>query len=394
MTERSPRHLVFTAAALDTVARIGERPIGLAMELRDDGDLGTVTGRGGHDVLVFPHEPERTATGAPVLCWSSDHGVLARRVDTGDRIDTTAAVADAGTGFERVHSALETDVLAAKSVAVLGLGSGGSFIVRELAKTGVGRFLLVDNDRLEVGNVTRHECGLSEVGRLKTNAVRDLVADRNPRADVHTSTLTIDGTTLGTLRGLIRDISADLVVCATDNRESRLLINRLCLEEQLPLLLGGVYRRAYGGIVQRVVPGVTPCYQCFVQSLPAHAADNEVSSATDAARYSYTDRQTAPQPGLSADIVPIALHMTKLALLELLDGASPAFNTLAADLVAPIHQWINRREFAHVNLEPLGVTIDEQTVLRWYGVLLQRLDDCAACGSGTRFSAESALFAG
>ncbi|WP_338760930.1 ThiF family adenylyltransferase [Nocardia vulneris] len=388
-----PRHLVFTNAALGIIAEAADRPVGLAFDLRDHGDLGVVTGNPGRNVVVFSSEPEEPPAGAAVVCWPSAHGLHARLAETGEQVGTTS-VPVGETAFERVHGILETDVLAGKSVAVLGLGSGGSFIVRELAKTGVGQFLLVDNDRLKVGNITRHECGLSEVGRLKTNAVRDLVLDRNPAADVHTSTLTVDGTTLGCLRDLIRSVSADVVICATDNRESRLLINRLCLEEQLPLILGGVYRRAYGGVVQRVVPGVTPCYQCFVQALPDQASDSEISSAADAARYSYTDRQVAPQPGLSADILPIALHMVKLALLELLDGLSPAFVPLAADLVAPIHQWINRREFAHSDLAPLGITIDEQTIMRWYGVLLQPLDDCAACGAREQLSDEAASFAG
>ena len=75
--------------------------------------------------------------------------------------------------------------------------------------------------------------------------------------------------------------------------------------------------------------------------------------------------------------------MVKLALLELLDGESPAFATLGADLVAPIHQWINRRELAHAGLEPMGVSIDQQSVLRWYGVLLHQLEDCAVCAAGS-----------
>lgn len=385
-------HIVFTEAALALLDRAPSQAISLGLDLRDNGDLGVVTGSPGSDIVVLPHEPDQLAADVVAVCWRGEHGLRARHADTGAEI-TTTSIPTAVTTFDRVHGILETTVLATKSVAVLGLGSGGSFIARELAKTGVGRFLLVDNDRLEIGNVTRHECGLSQVGRLKTNAIRDLIIDRHPTAEVRTSSLTIDGNTREQLGDLLREVRADLVICATDNRESRLLINRICLEQQLPLILGGVYRRAYGGVVQRVVPGLTPCYQCFVQALPSQASDNEVSSEADAARFSYTDRQVAPQPGLSGDIIPIALHMTKLALLELLDGQSPAFTPLSADLVAPIHQWINRREFAHSNLSPLGITVDEQTILRWYGVLLHPLEDCAACGTRSGASDEADVFA-
>lgn len=418
MAERLPRHLVFAGAAMAVAAgaAAGRAPARLALALRDGGDLGVVDGTPGHDVLVLPGEP---ADGRPpaepgvlAVCWQDGSGIRAHRVadaragaggpdaqagagdgpldgTLGEPIGTTCVPAEAD-ALERVHGILETDVLSRRSVAVLGLGSGGGFIVRELAKAGVGRFLLLDHDRLEVGNVSRHECGLSDVGRLKTNAMRDVVHDHHPAARVRTSELRIGGATRHELRDLLRAEETDLVVCATDNRESRLLVNRLCVQEGLPLILGGVHRRAYGGIVQRVVPGVTPCYQCFVQALPAEAADNEIGSAGDAAQVSYTDREVAPQPGLSSDIVPIALHMVKLALLELLGGESPTFASLAADLVAPIHQWINRREFGHAGLAPMGVSIDEQSVLRWYGVLLHPLDDCAVCAVPAEVSEEDA----
>ncbi|MEU7742522.1 ThiF family adenylyltransferase [Nonomuraea sp. NPDC049158] len=404
MTDPSgvPRHVVFSDSALAVMARVATPgPVRLGMDLRDQGDLAAVAGVAGDDVLVLPGQPADDwvldEPGPLIVCWADDDGVRAHRASglggpLGERIGTSVVPA-AADAFERVHGIFETDVLRRKSVAVLGLGSGGSFIVRELAKAGVGRFLLLDHDRLEVGNVSRHECGLADVGRLKANAMRDVVHQHHPAARVLTSALRLSGRTRRRVRDLIRDIEADLVICATDSRESRLLVNRMCLEEGLPLILGGVYRRAYGGVVQRVIPGLTACYQCFVQALPEQAADNEISSAEDAARVSYTDRAVAPQPGLSTDIVPIALHMAKLALLELLDGESPAFATLGADLVAPIHQWINRRELTHAGLEPMGVSIDRQSVLRWYGVLLHPLEDCAVC-SGVAKSEDDAYFGG
>ena len=52
----------------------------------------------------------------------------------------------------------------------------------ELAKAAVGSFALMDFDRLERHNVVRHACYLQDVGRLKTDAVADLVLGKNPYA--------------------------------------------------------------------------------------------------------------------------------------------------------------------------------------------------------------------
>ena len=43
-------------------------------------------------------------------------------------------------------------------------------------------FILVDRDRLSVGNVVRHPGGISQVGRYKVNVVRDLIHEKNPEA--------------------------------------------------------------------------------------------------------------------------------------------------------------------------------------------------------------------
>jgi hypothetical protein len=75
---------------------------------------------------------------------------------------------------------LETTILREKSVLCLGVGTGGAHAAIELAKCGVGRFMLVDRDRLSVGNVVRHPGGISQVGRFKVHVLGDLIHDKNP----------------------------------------------------------------------------------------------------------------------------------------------------------------------------------------------------------------------
>ena len=87
---------------------------------------------------------------------------------------------------------LETTILKDKTVLCIGLGTGGAHVAVELAKCGVGRFLLVDRDRLSVGNVVRHPGGISQVGRSKVNVVRDLILEKNPNAQVDVHPIDVD----------------------------------------------------------------------------------------------------------------------------------------------------------------------------------------------------------
>ena len=75
-------------------------------------------------------------------------------------------------------------------VAVFGLGGVGSYVVEALARAGVGRFLLVDHDRISVSNLNRQILALhSTLGRLKTEVAAERVRDINPRAEVETRAL-------------------------------------------------------------------------------------------------------------------------------------------------------------------------------------------------------------
>ncbi|GAB2862683.1 ThiF family adenylyltransferase [Lentzea nigeriaca] len=349
------------------------------VEVVDGGDLARVTADPGDDVqVVHANRFEDVVPGDGLVCVVVDGEI---RCYAPDPVDLTVLPERADI-FDRVRGVFETDVLRDRSVAVLGLGSGGSVILRELARCGVGRFLLVDHDRLEIGNVSRHECGLSDVGRLKTNAARDLVLDRNPAAEIAAMTLKIDGDTIDELAAAIETFDVDLVVCATDNRASRLLVNRLCVLAGLPALYAGVFRRAYGGQVLRYVPGLSPCYQCFVSALPMMATDQEISSETVASAIAYSDRIVAVEPGLAADIAPVALLVAKLALQEVLGDTASTLASLNEDLVAPLYLWLNRREAntEYATLAPLATGVDQMSVLRWYGIGLARAVDCPACG--------------
>jgi molybdopterin/thiamine biosynthesis adenylyltransferase len=275
---------------------------------------------------------------------------------------------------------LETTMLADKAVLFIGLGTGGAHAALELAKCGVGRFALADRDRLSAGNVVRHPGGVSQVGRLKVNVVRDLILDKNPDAAVSTHFLNLTFANKEELRKLVAE--ADVVVCGTDNRQSKLLVNQLCVEANVPAIYGGAFRRAYGGQVLRVRPKISPCHQCFVAAMPEEASNVEVSSAEDAHDIAYSDQPVAAEPGLSLDVQPIANMVAKLALSELLKDKPSTLRVLERDYDAPWYLWLNRPEPAtpYSDWPPLSESSDEMTINRWYGIYFDRDAECPTCG--------------
>jgi len=71
------------------------------------------------------------------------------------------------------------------TVAVFGIGGVGSYVCEALARSGVGHFVLVDNDTVSLTNINRQIIAArSTVGRYKTDVMKERIADINPEATV------------------------------------------------------------------------------------------------------------------------------------------------------------------------------------------------------------------
>ena len=282
--------------------------------------------------------------------------------------------------FSRFGGILETDAIANKMVLIIGVGSFGSDTVLLLVKSGVTDLTLMDDDRFDVSNNMRHWAGLSQVGRFKTKALKDLILDKNPFAKVHTIEQRVDNSTRGLLEKLVGQ--ADVIVCLTDNRASRTIINRIAVEQRKVCFYAGAFRRAYGGQILRVHPYDSLCFQCFLKTLPDQARNQEVSSERQAQSLAYSDRPVPVEPGLANDIAPITQMLSKLVIQELIRGQETTLRSLDEDLSAPLYLWYNRREnhTEQQQWDPLEFNIGGFHIMRWYGVAIGRDPACPVCG--------------
>jgi len=74
--------------------------------------------------------------------------------------------------------------LAIKRAVLIGAGSLGGEVAVLLARAGVGRLVLVDNDVIEAVNIGRHVLGAGALGEFKVNALRDRILRDIPTVDV------------------------------------------------------------------------------------------------------------------------------------------------------------------------------------------------------------------
>ncbi len=77
------------------------------------------------------------------------------------------------------------ETLAHARVAVFGIGGVGGYVVEALARSGVGAFVLVDDDKVCLTNINRQIIATRRtVGQYKVEVMRDRILEINPKADV------------------------------------------------------------------------------------------------------------------------------------------------------------------------------------------------------------------
>ena len=73
------------------------------------------------------------------------------------------------------------------TVAIFGIGGVGSFTAEALARSGVGHFVLIDKDNIDVTNINRQIHALtSTIGKSKVEVMRERILEINPAAQVDT----------------------------------------------------------------------------------------------------------------------------------------------------------------------------------------------------------------
>lgn len=121
--------------------------------------------------------------------------------------------------------------LARAKVALFGLGGVGSYVAEALARTGVGRFVLVDADAVTPSNLNRQLLATRDtLGELKAEAERDRILAINPAAEVEAFPVFYE-------EGL--DIpweGVDYAVDAVDTVSAKLLIIQRARERGIPVI--------------------------------------------------------------------------------------------------------------------------------------------------------------
>jgi adenylyltransferase/sulfurtransferase len=161
--------------------------------------------------------------------------------------------------------------LAASTVAIVGCGATGAASAALLARAGVGTLILIDRDFVEESNLQRQvlfDEADAAAATPKAEAARRQIARFNSDIQVHAHVADLVPDNIhALLRNPENGRGADIILDATDNFETRYLINDYAVEQGRPW----IYAAAVGSYAatMNILPGETACLACLFPRPPS-----------------------------------------------------------------------------------------------------------------------------
>jgi molybdopterin/thiamine biosynthesis adenylyltransferase len=254
---------------------------------------------------------------------------------------------DAGQRLPAEHAKL-----APLRIGIVGLGSLGSKVAVSLARSGLRRFLLVDDDVLLPENICRHESSWAVVGLHKVQALQEELSLIAPNMEVEVYMHRVGGqeSAMRAARVLKDLASCDLLIDATADPAVFLRLAAVARANHKPLCWGEVFAGGFGGLIARARPGKDPHPASVRSAILNYYETLPAAPFRDANGYDGNDLQRFI--AYDGDVAQMASALTRLALDSALQR-EPSDFPYAAYLIGMRKEWIFEQAF---DTRPIEIT--------------------------------------
>jgi adenylyltransferase/sulfurtransferase len=124
------------------------------------------------------------------------------------------------------------------TVAIVGMGGLGCPAAQSLITAGIGKLILIDGDIVELSNLHRQPLyGVDDLSKLKVEVAKERLEQLNNKAVI----VPIDKY-FNEKNGMSFIQDANVIIDATDNIQTRQLIDKFSKEANVPMIYGGLFR--------------------------------------------------------------------------------------------------------------------------------------------------------
>ncbi|SFM52141.1 E2 family protein B [Halopseudomonas yangmingensis] len=233
--------------------------------------------------------------------------------------------------------------LNAARVAVVGCGSVGSKVAVQLARSGVGHFVLVDGDVFASGNLVRNELDWRAVGMHKSRALESRLQEISADCEVISRTTVLGGQESGgaTAVTMKHIADCDVIIDATADSTVFNLCASIARRAKKPMCWAQVFGGGAGGIVVRSRPELDPAPLAARQRIEAWYADQGVEWPEERTSQPYSEVGDSGGPLIAddADVSVVAAHLSRFAI-DLLARPGSTIFPYSAYLIGMAERWV------------------------------------------------------
>ena len=215
----------------------------------------------------------------------------------------------------------EYNQLLEKKVGIVGLGSVGSKIATSLARSGVGQFLLIDDDIMFSENIYRNDLDWNYVGFHKVDAVKHRIQQISSSAQVDIRRIQLAGQEgAASVASALDQLSGcDIIIDGTSEFDSFNQLAFFCKNIKKTMIWGEVFAGGIGGVIARYRPGIEPSPFKMRDALSQYSVENDFDYAKSTGS-DYTAEKHDGQiiEASDADVSIIAYHLVNIIIDTLL----------------------------------------------------------------------------
>lgn len=207
------------------------------------------------------------------------------------------------------------DTLRSKKVGLVGCGSLGSKVATMMARAGVGKWLLADDDLFLPNNLVRHELDWRDAGTHKAQSLARHLQFVNPDVETNAWNIKLGTQTASASAEAILKLlgECDLIFDATANPNALNIISAVALEKSKPVIWAEVFGGGIGGLIARCRPGLEPSPQHMRRAIENWFGDQSTPPVRSTRSYE-TGGDEAPLIADDADVAVIASHAARFAI--------------------------------------------------------------------------------
>ncbi len=194
------------------------------------------------------------------------------------------------------------------TIGVVGVGGIGGPALLSLAYAGIGNFVIIENDRVEISNLNRQIFyTYHDIDRPKVDVVWDRLKEINPDINIKVYNMKLEE--------IDNPPRVDIWIDGLDNFSARLLLNEIAIKSNTPLIHGGI--EGFYGEVMTIIPYRGACFSCLfpspikkkenIQVLAPHAIIIGAIMASEALKVVLFPEKVKPGKFYSIDLLDLEI---------------------------------------------------------------------------------------